>query len=401
MKLYPKIETGSSNTRLDSQQIISELENSLKTQATELDNTNQLLTYRSIDYLTLTYRFESAEQAKEKLDFLAGYLDDVVNWHCEKPRDLGKWFEHTFKTVRGATVGWQVRKDDTVEAIAVLSGQVLGAATPSNLRRALLYLHQWYQNCSRIDLAYDNNSGMLSKLREQALASWKQGLNSGFKKLKIIQDGNSPTDMDTTHYWGSRNSPTLIRIYDKGNSTRFEIESKRGKSTSLYARYIELMQNEIEMEESLIHLFNAAIDGIEFYSERKNKNLGRNKIAEFWQDFRDTINYEKVVLPKLVNERSFEKSMAWLERSVASTLAMARQGMGSFYEQFHYELIEKGKEKMNSYKKLIAKRVRREENGMEQQREEMRREVYISEERLKEWDKKRMEENGREENGKE
>jgi hypothetical protein len=396
MKLYPKLETGLSNTRLDSHK--------------QVDNSKHTLQiYRSIDYLTLTYRFLSVEQAKEKLDFLANYLDDVVVWHCEKPRDLGKWFDKTYKTVRRATVGWSERKDSTVEAIAVLPGQVLQATTPENLRRALLHLHQWYQNCSRFDLAYDNNSGLLSGLRENAHAAWKQGLHAGFKKLKVINDGNSPTDIDTTHYWGSRESASLVRIYDKGDSTRFEVENKRKKSTALYARYIELGQMGVSIEDTLIHLFNASLEGIEFYSEKKSKNLDRNVIADFWQEFRDVINYEEVVLPKVSDERSFEKSLAWLERSVAATLAMVKQGLGELYPQFHSGLIEKGQVKIDSYKKLIAQRVRREESEKEEN-------IKRREDNIKEWkrreekrmngdygmEEKRMEEKrmgGAEENG--
>jgi hypothetical protein len=360
MRLYPKLGTGLSNTRLDSQILDSELGDNLETQQTESIERDKPQTFRSIDYLTLTYRFQTEEQAKEKLEFLVGYLDDIVNWKVDRPRDLGKWFEHTCKTVRGATVGWQLRKDATVEAIAVLPGQVLGAATPQQLRRALLHLDQWYQNCSRFDLAYDNNTDLLPKLREQAYAAWSAGLNSGFKSLKVVESGKSFDSIAVTHYWGSRSSATLIRIYDKGAFTRFEVESKRNKSTALYARFIELMDSGIDMEDCLLHLFNGAIEGIEFYSEKKDKNLNRNEVASFWKEFLDTIRYEKVELPLLVNERSIEKSLAWLERSVAATLAMAKEVMGSAYAQFHFDLVEKGKKKMDSYKKLIAKRVKRE-----------------------------------------
>jgi DNA relaxase NicK len=162
--------------------------------------------------------------------------------------------------------------------------------------------------------------------------------------------------MEVTHYWGSRNSATLIRIYDKGKFTRFEVESKRGKSSALYARFVEIMNAGVDMEDCLLHLFNGAIEGIQFYSEKKDKNLSRNELASFWKEFLNTIKYEKVVLPALVNERSLEKSLAWLERSVSATLAMAKEVMGQTYAQFHFNLLEKGKNKMDSYKKLIVKR---------------------------------------------
>jgi hypothetical protein len=79
--------------------------------------------------------------------------------------------------------------------------------------------------------------------------------------------------------------------------------------------------------------------------------------------------------------------------------------LGSLYSGFHDELIEKGKEKIDSFKKLIAERVRKENEGMKEKLKEReddkksdyqkRMEVRISEEKLKEWDRnwgKRMEE---------
>lgn len=339
---------GSSNTRLDSQQVRKQLEDTYKTTSVST----------RIDWLTIGYRLP-VEIFREKIDFLLDWLDDAVDWSEDRAIKIGRWFDHSAKTIRGSTVAWNC-KEDYIDVIVSLTGGMLASVQPKSLSRGLLHLHQWYSNCSRIDIALDADGELLPRLRQEARSAWEQRLHSGFQKYGRVDSGNSLVESKLTHYWGSRDAATYTRIYDKDGYTRFEVESKREKSGMIYENFINQLQNGVPIDECFRSVFFASIDGIDFYSEQKDKNLDRNERAEFWQTFLDLIGYTKIELKVEKKIKVIQDSIQWIEKSVAATLAMVRIYFGDMAPQFMSDLFRKGREKMTKLQRMKAEKAKSE-----------------------------------------
>ena len=344
-RLSPSAVNGVSNTRLSS---LSGLASDKV-----LDGTQDI--EFSIDWLSVSYEIP-VSLFKKEIEYMAGWLEDEIDWSVNKPLKIGKWFDESVRTVRGGRVCWNTL-DDMVEVHISLTGSVLSSVRMSNLTRALKYMHRYYRNCSRIDIAMDCCSSILDKLRIDARASWEKGLQSGFGAYTRIDSGKTAQALCVTHYWGSRDSPRVIRIYDKVGFARFESELKRDKSTSMYEYLIGELQNGT-LSDCIKQMFFASIQGINFYENKKDVNLDRNEIAGFWIDFLCFIEYCPVKLAKVAVSRTLQDAMVWLEKSVSATLAMVKEYMGVAAPDYLMGLYSVGKERMTKLQKMKVRRAK-------------------------------------------
>jgi hypothetical protein len=349
----PNLGTAPSKTRVDSQTVSGGYQ--IK------DNLEQKQATLKCDYLTLILEFANLGQAIDKFNFLADYLDDDIIWSKSQPKDLGRWFTNTYRTVRGGTIGYTVLEDGSVDAIAILSGQVLAASKPEQIVRALRHLDKYVVRCCRFDIAYDDPTHYVAELRSLAMSAYEQGLNSGFKKARIIVDMDRAKENLQTHYWGTRNGNRLVRLYDKPDiqATRFEVQTMRTTSAALYNSLISYLESGLDYLEAMSHVFYQSLDGINFFEDSKDVNLSRNKIANWWQKFLDMIDYEKIKLPKVELTKSIDRTKEWVKKQVAPSLAAVKQALGSLYPQWLHSILEDGKGRISSIHRCEIDRIKR------------------------------------------
>lgn len=174
---------------------------------------------------------------------------------------------------------------------------------------------------SRIDLAIDYESNGFFENIEKAI---KESLYiSRWKNNKqVTERDNTKNGLITgnTIYFGSRTSNVFLRIYRKDlqeglisevEKTRIEIEFKNEKAREVA---------ELIIKQDLTIFYKVLNNYIRFIDKGKDSNKSRWKTSAFWTNFIKTI--EKIKLGKDPKQRTYSDLMGWLDRQVATTLAI-------------------------------------------------------------------------------
>jgi len=324
----------------------------------------------SIDYLTLVYKYPDVETFHRSTAFLLDWLGDSALGEDKGTRVHGRAFQSHYKTMFGAEVLWNRLEDKTIDCMYTLSGGTLSHVEPRNLARALMYLDQWYVTCNRLDIFVDGDKRKMSELRDNIFYAKISGAHAGFHKMKEITEYDKRNNAHTTLYIGSRKSVgTFARIYDKIKRNdvtkepevacvRFEVECKSGRAASLFRIYmsdilVSAANDSYDFGKIYSRLFSTAISRLHFYEGVKQKNLERNVIAVWWHEFLTAIAYDPLKIPKVSKVSTLKKTLDWLQRSVAPSLAMVKKCLGGAYSQYIMELLEIGTFRLSEYQRKL------------------------------------------------
>jgi DNA relaxase NicK len=353
--------TAPTNSRVDSQKG-RKIEESVSCGYTSERSPDLPKSKLSIDWLTFTAEFDSYDQFIDKTKFFLDYLDDDLIWGTTFTGKIGRCFSSIWRSIRGGKVGINALENGRIDCIFVLTGAVLAGADHHKLMLALKHLYPWFTSCTRMDIAYDNNSGILGEIRPKMRECWQNGLQAGFKKMPRAYSGDDPDNDLVTYYLGTRGGNRLVRIYDKSEfqTQRFEVQVSRGRSHEIFKELINYLDQGNEYLEALTNCFSLAIKGIEFYDTVKKVNLDRNSVCSWWSEFKELIQYKNLELPKINIVKSIEKSIAWLRKSVAPTIAVITEFYGIHFADFLEDIRKEGKKRMNQIHKRELQRIKRE-----------------------------------------
>lgn len=194
---------------------------------------------------------------------------------------------------------------------------------------------------TRLDIAMDDDRKLLSMdtIRE----SVKAGLvASRYEKAKVYQEVSLATGEPEgdTIYFGSRNSDTMVRFYDKGKQmglpesfVRCEIELK-GRQAGFGAA---LLASSSELG-TVFSQFLAS--RLLFKIPGAGKQRGRWQAAQWWQDFLGAVERLKLCCKPVA--RSVAELRSWVARQCAPTLAL-----------LHYACVQLGEDEA-WFKELLA-----------------------------------------------
>lgn len=225
----------------------------------------------------------------------------------------------------------------------------------------------------------------------------KKNTNLINKQVININGNNVICNANATLYLGSRNSGKMVRIYEHdGVSMRYEVEYKRKYAPEVFemiaiaewgdkyegafdertefcrpldctdatiAQLADMRGTMQEHEEQLAKLMaGIAITAIDFRDKSKVKNRAKASVRDtsrlyWWQEFIDNIGfYIKPRIPKQIT-KTIERSIAWMHRQVAPTMAMLKQCMGpKQYYQFTKKLLTEGDIRLSNYQRLLIKK---------------------------------------------
>ena len=311
------------------------------------------------------------------------------------------YYENKIITPIGVSGGFTVDSETgDVEMMVQFSGEYFSAISMLDSWRLIMGLyHKFSADCSRIDIAIDDPSYSIIPV-DKMYQAWVDGNNFGFRKYKDCGSGLTPETYTKTHYFGSRESGKLVRIYDhKQKCMRFEVEFKRQYSRLLFLLMASIERNvqvipgepedhsinhmdaykkcvdilgssiqfsgyEISFEELhackgdfdllLQKIFGGiAVSCIDFRDKSGLKDPARasrrdTKRLDWYQEFMDRIGLEiKVKLPK--RECSMRKNVAWMQRSVSKSLLIIKKSLGlSEFAVWMSDLTSSAKEKITS-----------------------------------------------------
>jgi len=140
-------------------------------------------------------------------------------------------------------------------------------------------------NVTRLDLAYDDHSGLLNIYRLRADVEDRNYISKSKKSMIIWSDDQSTDIIGHTLQIGSKSSPVLIRIYDKA--------AERGYGSEKHWIRVELQLREDRSMEALKLLWQHESIGLVasgiirnyccFVTPTSDTNKSRWPIAEYWQ----------------------------------------------------------------------------------------------------------------------
>ena len=257
----------------------------------------------------LTFRFTGQFAAIESVLEVLGGAEGFVSIH---PR-MG--YRHAV-TREGVTVMWGGKEDDAAHVSLTGVGCRAIERLPDffswevYLSRLLLRGAQF----SRVDVAIDDRSGLVTvaKVREAEWVGRARGMYDTSSR------GKDRVCTGETVYFGRRVSDTFVRIYNKaleqgveGDWTRVEVECKRKRAHLMAEAVASGDLGEVVRGFLMGHL--------RFVEAVADTNRDRWPLLDWWSEFLQGVQALRLTVGK--PSVSLERSVAWVRRQVAPTLA--------------------------------------------------------------------------------
>jgi hypothetical protein len=177
-------------------------------------------------------------------------------------------------------------------------GDLVKSISPEGLQAHFGGLRCRWQ-VTRLDLAFDHSLFTPGDV----FSAVEAGDVRSLAKRKTLKEIRKPFDGGHTVYFGSRQSERMLRTYLRDGHTRTELEMKGRRADAVFRDLLTVAPSEWA-KRVLAHL-------------RDFVDFGR----EWWSKFCEGVERAHMVLSKWAVE-SFNRSRAWLEKQVASTLAL-------------------------------------------------------------------------------
>lgn len=233
-----------------------------------------------VDWITFTTKSWSVVQLKEAMGL------DTVNWEL---MEYGRYGYKCREVFNGVSILYEGRLDDdgndTMGVCVECSGQgcraleTFGHVEWLTMIAALMDEQNDF-NITRLDLAYDDHTGILDKLRLK-LDTDDHNYRSKFRNWEI-RYGQSGFSI----YHGSKQSQVMIRIYDKAAERglldgthwiRVELQLRDENASGACAAYLQ--------HEQLGLVFSGILSNYLVYCEEcEDSNISRWPIADYWYE---------------------------------------------------------------------------------------------------------------------
>lgn len=300
-----------------------------------------------IDWLQGTVPISTDEEVIAIGDFLQAACKDVLVWSPGTRCKHGKVWENEARGGAGVLIAWTLpeRPDEPGSLWFSLSAKVCQriGGTMQQCKFIQLMQSDYGAKFTRIDIAIDD---FHKELKLSAIVdTLREGNFSGFQRWNFFENSSKGWTINL----GSRQSESIVRIYDKSVETNGEIDSIRWEKEVKSLKADELAKQISNLDFSKgedvlsAELARFALGGINFII-KSDKNVNRCQIVNWFSEFLSAF-LEPI---KLVVERikpTLERSINWLKKSVAATLAVICQVKN---ESFIHELIDLGKERLSS-----------------------------------------------------
>lgn len=238
------------------------------------------------------------------------------------------------------------------------------ASLPTTAIGMIRRVIEWGGVVTRLDIAFDDTVGRLDipHMYQKILDG---ELVTRWRKVRLIRSGevSQGEKMGDTVNLGARTSESFLRIYDKKSEmagrgkdvsdidtwVRVELEIKGQKAEAFS---IMLASSVFSDEQTAGELCGQLLLGLVDFKEKTktpDPNKSRRRTSTWWRQFVGTTEKRILSLPK--RERTMEASKQWIEKSVASTLAMIvlseddEHGQSGY--QFIMQAVADGEQKMS------------------------------------------------------
>lgn len=330
---------------------------------TRLYSHNQSLTV-VIDYLQFLTTI-NVNTFQTLVDWLSELFDDSWQLTPEKTFNQGKKFDHSGRSVRGGIVAWRlIEGTDDAEVWFSLGSACIAKLDSLQLVYFLKDLKAFSKGLkvTRLDIALDDYEKRLKP--DEIVSAVESGNYAGFRKFDPRFPTKSGKSLGFTLYFGSRESNKFVRFYDKSTQTdgridayRLETEFRRDYSQQIFDQ-LQSLDSESLPEILPQYLIGLVIGSIDFV-DKKDKNLSRCPRLPFWQDFIDACDTAIIKLSAPTKQRTFERTLSWLNRQVQTSFAMLREIFSTDrFNVFLDDYLIDGKARLSSWHQLVIHRAK-------------------------------------------
>lgn len=313
-----------------------------------------------IDYLSYILPITDVSTVLDHLSLLSDRFVDAFEVHHGRGHCAGRPFANRADSANGMMVLWNLpdqNKDTGSMRVAVAGKSLLRCTVLETVRfiRSLPTTARF----NRIDICADDYSR--SMLPSQLMDAYRAENHTGFRSCKYYDDvSGNVYDSGWTVAFGARSSDRYTRYYNakplhKIDAFRFEIELK-GKLAREHIEQILL----IDDEPMLATMLSSLIAGnISFIDRSSGARSARCKPLPFWADWLSRLG-SSIRLRLVTLKPTLSKTIAWIERSVSSSLALVCKYIGGDSIQYLYGLIKLGEQKFTARHETILKAAKRE-----------------------------------------
>lgn len=299
----------------------------------------------------------------QTIDWLAFTLPEAA---VEEITDMigGDWFK-TDTGFRGYPISWLTSNGrqgvgklgtgahrKTKEVHVDLSAGIVSTWPEAKVRTVLAWIFEQRGHVTRLDVALDDRQALV------AVGTVKQAVDAGqavtrSQKFQTVAASNmrDGTAKGETLYFGSRESQTMLRVYDKrlemeqkgredaqDFGVRWELELKQDRAQACAKALINLQPE--DWREFLVGILRSYVDFRETTREAEPWEKYRAPLLPWWQVLTEGFKRCRLVIQKV--QQTIETVCQWLGQSVSAMLALAYRRRG---EEFLKDLIVIGTQK--------------------------------------------------------
>lgn len=318
------------------------------------------------DYLNATGKVENLGELLELLQ-----PGDQVWAIKDYPKRQGcHLYSHRASLPCGASV-WFARSDDGFDCWLDMSGSYWAEQCMwTAWERLAALVNRLGFSVTRIDIAADDygrvvTPGVVADLVRRGKRDPSQRHHHGFREFEYMES-SSKKGIGETAYLGKRGGRKLLRCYDAQmvhdiQAIRWELQLREFKANYVATEFVRrfdegkyrdkdnVRDNERWTKDMVEHLLNIVFSSVDFRIPRgKEKNVERLERVSWWGELCRSIT-ERVRVPLPKRTQSLKKSMDWLYRSVAPSLAVwcASLGPDRFYNDFLQAIVSDGRRRLN------------------------------------------------------
>lgn len=297
-----------------------------------------MLTAR-FDYLQGVCHFETLDDLEAFLDLVSSFLTPADEWaYLDYGLFTGEKFTRSFRSVAGGFRGaFRVEKDESIKAIAFLPGAFMAAC--QSHRDLVSFLNDCGFGFTRVDLAADDYTRRVTDA--QVKEAGDKGDYTMVDTFKYISSGTQSSNQVGTCYFGKTDK--VLRFYNAEvmhgiSADRWELQVRRDYAAAIVANYLK-------DPDCLAPLVFQSIDII----DRDLSTWYTVHRYPWWQSLREEAGF--AVFPSS-SPYQFEitRSIEWLYKQVAPTLAVCRHGFGeSAFQSLLEDLVTHGSERFKPH----------------------------------------------------
>jgi len=233
-----------------------------------------------------------------------------------------------------------------------LSGGIVSTWEEAKIRSVLAWVFTRGGHMTRMDVALDDRAGLVS------IAQIKHAVDAGqavtrSQKFQVLAGSSLRNGASTgdTLYFGSRESQTMLRVYDKrlaleqkgrveakDYGVRWELELKQDRAQACAKALLTLPPE--DWREFLVGVLRSYVDFRETSRDDEPWEKYRASLLPWWEALTEGFKRCRLVVEKV--PQTLDEVCQWLSQSISAMLALAYFHRG---EQFIQQLIYAGSKK--------------------------------------------------------